>query len=182
MTAPDRGAHTKSPLPRRGRPHMTLGHAQGWARRFPRSEISWTDAGINSRRTTTNYRVFASSEQGREVVIAERAQKREPTLKQIKGGRLMRAILNRATAIPTVRHFGYSVYLTATVLCWATTVYAQRCRPPTDGDGLTQIKPNKVGSATRLISPPPTQTVSQIAQTQWQENDRCGPIEVIRSS
>src|SRR6516225_2589018 len=29
MTAPDRGAHTKSPLLRRGRPHMTLGTRAG---------------------------------------------------------------------------------------------------------------------------------------------------------
>jgi hypothetical protein len=29
MTAPDRGAHTKSPLLRRGRPHMTLGASAG---------------------------------------------------------------------------------------------------------------------------------------------------------
>jgi len=32
MTAPDRGAHTKSPLLRRGRPHMTLGTRSGLQR------------------------------------------------------------------------------------------------------------------------------------------------------
>jgi hypothetical protein len=37
----------------------------------------------------------------------------------------MKAILNRAMAIPTVRPFGYSLYLAATVLFSATTVYAQ---------------------------------------------------------
>ena len=37
----------------------------------------------------------------------------------------MNAILNRAMAIPTVRSFGCSLYLTATVLFSATTVYAQ---------------------------------------------------------
>jgi hypothetical protein len=38
----------------------------------------------------------------------------------------MKAILNRATAVPTVRRsFGYSLYLTATVLFSATTAYAQ---------------------------------------------------------
>jgi hypothetical protein len=37
----------------------------------------------------------------------------------------MKPILNRAMAIPTVRSFGYSLYLVATVLFSATTVYAQ---------------------------------------------------------
>jgi hypothetical protein len=37
----------------------------------------------------------------------------------------MKPILNRAMAIPTVRPFGYSLYLTATVLFSATAVYAQ---------------------------------------------------------
>ena len=38
----------------------------------------------------------------------------------------MRAVLNKAMAVPTVRRpFGYSSYLAAAVLYSATTVYAQ---------------------------------------------------------
>ena len=37
----------------------------------------------------------------------------------------MKAILNKAMTIPTVRPFGCSLYLAATVLFSATTVYAQ---------------------------------------------------------
>jgi hypothetical protein len=43
-----------------------------------------------------------------------------------KGGVSMKAILNRAMAVPTVRWpFGYSLYLGATVLFSATPLYAQ---------------------------------------------------------
>src|SRR6516162_6114441 len=43
-----------------------------------------------------------------------------------QGRRLMKAILNRAITTPTARRwFGYSLYLAATVLFSATTVYAQ---------------------------------------------------------
>src|SRR5215469_6096010 len=61
MTAPDRGAHTKSPLLRRGRPHITLGTCSGgsarggkWSfastlggglRRFPTFGWSWHELG-----------------------------------------------------------------------------------------------------------------------------------------
>jgi hypothetical protein len=66
----------------------------------------------------------------------------------------MNAILNRAMAIPTVRSFGYSLYLTATVLFSATTVYAQGMQSSCRWGGLMPIRPNRVGSATRAAGSP----------------------------
>jgi hypothetical protein len=90
----------------------------------------------------------------------------------------MKAILNRATAVPTVRRsFGYSLYWG--VLFSATAVYAQGppsncrwgwidagqtkqgwvCNSPTGQSncrwgGSMPLKPNRVGSATRALGGP----------------------------
>ena len=64
-------------------PNLKLGPGPGPA--GLRCRISWMDAGINFRRASKLSRP-ASHEHGREIVIAEWAQKREPTLKQIEGG------------------------------------------------------------------------------------------------